>query len=232
MGHLVRNPIKHIPHKVGLFGYFSLSLASLKGYYLFKVPHITLLRQCQCLTVSYVIVLINYPWAPKHTVWVLLFGHIWTEHGSINHVTGQVSEFILSLHRMNLHELHAMCCLYFHPIIWSPYKAAFLLPKQTYILFLFHCEQRVNRAESRKEWSLYFYMCVTCSRPSTSALTGPPCSLLSLSGRKSSRQPGGSDWCSILWSFLTVVWHVPSLFVCFSCLSGRHRSGWGGPAIV
>lgn len=67
MGHLVRNPIKHIPHKVGLFGYFSLSLASLKSYYLFKVPHITPSRRCQCLTVSSLIALINYPRAPKHT---------------------------------------------------------------------------------------------------------------------------------------------------------------------
>lgn len=48
MGHLVRNPIKHIPHKVGLFGYFSLDMASLKSYYLFKVPHVTPFRQCQC----------------------------------------------------------------------------------------------------------------------------------------------------------------------------------------
>lgn len=87
MGHLVRNPIKHIPHKVGLFGYFSLSLASLKSYYLFKVPHITPSRQCQCLTVSSLIALINYPRAPKHTAWVLLFGNIWIEDGLINHIT-------------------------------------------------------------------------------------------------------------------------------------------------
>lgn len=68
MGHLVRNPIKYIPHKVGLFGYFSLSLASLKSYYLFKVPYITPSRQCQRLTTSYLIPLINYPRAQRHSV--------------------------------------------------------------------------------------------------------------------------------------------------------------------
>lgn len=67
MGHLVRNPIKHIPRKVGLFGYFSLSLASLKSYYLFKVPHITPSRQCPRLTISYLIPLINNPRTPRRT---------------------------------------------------------------------------------------------------------------------------------------------------------------------
>lgn len=67
MGHLVKTPIKHIPHKVGLFGYFSLSLASLKSYYSFKVPRVTPPRQCQCLTVSYLMALISCPRAHKHT---------------------------------------------------------------------------------------------------------------------------------------------------------------------
>lgn len=76
----------------------------------------------------------------------------------------RLREFKLSLHCRNRPEPCAICCLHFHPVIWRPEKAAFLLSKQTCccftILFLFHCKERVNRTDPRKEWSIYFYMCV------------------------------------------------------------------------
>lgn len=108
MGHLVKNPIKHIPHKVGLFGYFSFSLASLKGYYSFKVPHITPLSQCQCLTVSYLIAPIHYPRVPQHSVSFAVLQHLdWMWLNVSNQQSG------LWVHNpSSLNESYAVCCLH------------------------------------------------------------------------------------------------------------------------
>lgn len=46
-------------------------------------------------------------------MWVLLFGNIWTECGSINHVKGQVFEFTLS-------HLHEASCVQYVAYIYIP----------------------------------------------------------------------------------------------------------------
>lgn len=136
MGHLVRNLIKHIPHKVGLFGYFPLSLASLKGYYLFKVPHITPSRQCQCLIVSYLIVLINYPRTPARMAGVLLL------------TSGQI---LLQLILSTVGLLSSCSFFTARAFTSSVQCAAFI---SIYLsncwfttLFLFHRKERVGRTE-------------------------------------------------------------------------------------
>uniref|UniRef100_A0A8C6U8I4 Metalloendopeptidase n=1 Tax=Neogobius melanostomus TaxID=47308 RepID=A0A8C6U8I4_9GOBI len=51
MGHLPKNLIKRIPHKV--VGYFSLSLASLTTHYFFKVPHFSTCLRCLFVSVAF-----------------------------------------------------------------------------------------------------------------------------------------------------------------------------------
>lgn len=165
--------------------------------------------------------LINYPKTPKHTVWVLLFGNSWTELGSINHVDSKVSGFMLSFCVAELQRPCAIYCLYFYPIIWSGDKAAFLLPKQSYscftTLFLLLWEERVNRTESRQEWSFIFlYVCLL------NALGCPQVLWLGLHAAYSVWAAGkawgywavrtDAPYCE---DALQSSWHVPSLFCLF-----------------
>lgn len=72
-------------------------------------------------------------------------------------------------------------------------------------LYSISMQGKQNRLKKGVKY-VFLCLCVTCSSPSTSALTGPPHILLSLSGRKCSRQLGGSVWCSTSLSCLAVVW--------------------------
>lgn len=224
MGHLERNPIKNIPHKLWLF-FPLLGLIT----ELLLVSRCPILLQWSSVSVSHQITFINCSRTLRHTE----KSHRLETSGFQSSQSCQgLGLWVCTLPLQAKFNM----LLHFHPIIWSPLRWFILWSKHAELFYdsisiLLQGNESTEQNQERN--GLYIlYMRITCSRPSTSPLNCPPYILLSPSGRKRLRQLGGSDGCFIILSCPTACWHVFSLFVCFSCLSGRHCSGWRGLAVI
>lgn len=81
---------------------------------------------------------------------------------------------LYSLYCMNLHEPCAICCLHFHPIIWSSDEADNHVIQTDILLFhnsisiSLQGKGKQNRLKKGMKY-IFVYVCATRSRPSTSA---------------------------------------------------------------
>lgn len=152
MGHLERNPIKNIPLKLWLF-FPLLGLIT----ELLLVSRCPILLRWSSVSVSHHITFINCSRTLRHTEKKSLFRNIWISEQSVvsrigslslhSAFTGQV-QYVVTFPSYNLESTEVV-----YPVIqtcWVVLRLYFYSP----------VGKRVNRTESRKEWTIYFNICV------------------------------------------------------------------------